>query len=283
MADKFTDSMRETESGQPEPVPGAVDVFGLGNLPERKSRREVIVYQDNPNAIQRHDDGSMTYKRFTMTAIGLVLPEEISGDEWEDVGQVIRDLDTSISWVIGDWALFAKREWDATASQIAERFGYETSTIETYTSICEAIPRLIRNQTAHFSHHRLVAKLENPNLQKAWLAYMGGLRLRVADARSDMALLVELEAYEAIECLYQAVDAKKRLSEFDRFKQKSKKLSSKPQKSDSYEMRQNWLEYIRVEEPKRAQMSPDQLERLADRYEWLGQHFLNEAKSIKGK
>jgi hypothetical protein len=279
MADKFNDSMTEVERGQSEPVPGAADVFGLSELQERRSRQVQVVYHEN--AIQRHDDGTMTYKRFTMTPVGLILPEKIEIDEWNDVGQVIRDLETSISWVIGDWALYAKREWNAMASEIAKAFGYETSTVETYVSICESIPRLIRNQTANFSHHRLVAKLGDRDLQATWLYYMGFFRLRIADAKVDMAHLVSYESEQAISLLIRAVEENKTINEFDEFKKRPTKKSSR--RDDPYEQRNNWLDYIRAEEPKRAFMSPDQLERLAERYEWLGKHFMDEAKSIKGK
>lgn len=243
--------------------------------------KEVVVYQDNPNAIQRHDDGTMTYKRFVMTPVGLVVPEDMTDDEWNDVGRVIRDLDTSISWVIGDWALYAKQQWKAMASEIAEAFGYETSTIETYASICENIPRLIRNQTAHFSHHRLVAKLGNQDLQVAWLAYLGHFKLRIADAKTEMALLVAHKPDAVLVRLAAAIENNVHLSDFDEFKKQLPKKNRR--RDDPYEMRNNWLEYLRIEEPKRASMTPDQLERLAERYELLGKHFLDEAKSIKGK
>lgn len=263
----------------PITLQGIVDT-AIGDGEPEVIEREVIKYTDNPNAIQRHDDGTMTYKRFTMTAVGLIVPDDTSGDEWNDVGHVIRDLDSSISWVIGDWALYAKRQWEATASQIAEAFGYETSTIETYTSICEAIPRLIRNQTAHFSHHRLVAKLSNRDLQVAWLRYMGHHKLRVVDAKADMAKLVVTDDSAAIHWLARAVDENKLLGEYNEFR--SKLTNHTPTaKDDPYELRNKWLDYIRAEEPKRAMMTPDQKERLAERYEWLGKHFLNEADNLK--
>lgn len=244
--------------------------------------REVVVYQADPNAIQRHDDGTMTYKRFRMTAVGLVVPEDVEEPEWEDVGHVIRDLESSISWIIGDWAAYANRNWNMTAAQIAERFGYEQSTVETYISICTAVPGLIRNQTATFSHHRLIAKLGSQALQTAWLHYMGALRLKVTEAKFDMALLVSCTEDEAIRWLYHALEHQARLIEFDYFKQKNPRLP-KTKRGDPYELRNNWLDYIRTEEPKRPNMTPDQLDRLADRYEWLGKHFLEEAQSIKRK
>lgn len=253
----------------------------IGDAEPEVVEREVVVYQDNPNAIQRHDDGTMTYKQFTMTPVGMVIPEHVEIEAWNDVGRVIRDLDTSISWVIGDWALYAKREWRATASEIAEAFGYETSTIETYVSICEAIPSLIRNQTAHFSHHRLVSKLGSRDLQQAWLAYMGHFKLRIADAKTEMALMVVYNTEQTINLIYRSLEIDVRLIEFDDIKKRLPKKT--PRSDDAYELRNDWLEYIRVEEPKRASMTPDQLERLAERYEWLGKHFLDEARSIKGK
>jgi len=159
MANKFTDSIEEAESGRSDTVPGAADVFGLGNLPERRSRqvveREVVVYQPDPNAIQRHDDGTMTYKRFTMTKVALIIPDDVTSDELFDVGQVVHGLHSSIQWIVGDLMNSMKRIWGDSYQRVAEQLGYEVKTVQEWASICRNVS--IRMETLSFGHHQLVA------------------------------------------------------------------------------------------------------------------------------
>jgi len=177
--------------------------------------KEVVVYQDNPNAIQRHDDGTMTYKRFTMTAVGMVIPEGIKEVEWEDVGAALKDLDSAISWNLGDWADYANKAWGKEYKAIALQFGYEPDTIKVYASIARSMPTLIRNQRVSFAHHRTISKLDDRDLQSAWLNYAAFHNLRVADMKRDMVFLVEHTSAQSVEWLYHAIQHEKRLGQFE--------------------------------------------------------------------
>src|ERR1041385_5820056 len=57
------------------------------------------------NAIVRRDDGAMVYKRFVMTATGMEIPDDTTGEEWQDFGAVVMALDSSIAWNVGDWEI----------------------------------------------------------------------------------------------------------------------------------------------------------------------------------
>lgn len=120
------------------------------------------------NALIPQANGHFVYKRFLMTPTGIEIPEDTTPEEWQDIGAVIKSLDSSISWIVGDWAVHANKQWGLTALQIAEMFSYEQSTIETYISVCTAIHGMIRNHTVSFGHHRLVAGLE-VNQQQEYL------------------------------------------------------------------------------------------------------------------
>lgn len=192
MANKFTDSIEEAESGRQETVPGAADVFGLGALPERRSRqvveKQVIVRDEND--IQRHEDGTMVYKRFTMTPVGLIVPEQVTIDELLEIEEVLENLETSVQWNIGDWYNCATDQnvWGRKYEiQPASEVEYKYQTLADYAWVARSIDFSIRNRKLSFSHHRLIAPL-TPELQALWLEYAStrSTGLKVSALKEDM-------------------------------------------------------------------------------------------------
>ena len=151
--------------------------------------KEVVIYQDNPNAIQRHEDGTMTYKRFTMTAVGLVVPEDVQPDELKDVAVVIRDLQTSIQWIVGDLINSMEFVWGQSYQNVAIELGYEVKTVKEWAYICRNLS--IRMDKLSFGHHQQVASMPS-DLQAQWLqwavensASITALRQAMADANKN--------------------------------------------------------------------------------------------------
>ncbi len=140
----------------------------IGDVQPEVVEREVVVYQPDPNAIQRHDDGSMTYKRFTMTKIGLHIPDDVTPDELMDVGQVIHGLQSSIQWIVGDLMNGMKRIYGDSYQRVATELGYEVKTVQEWASICRKVS--IRMEGLTFGHHQVVAPLE-PEYQEQWLQW----------------------------------------------------------------------------------------------------------------
>lgn len=114
------------------------------------------------SAITVTDDGSITFAGYTITPTGLTLPDDISQDEWRNVGKVITNgLESSVSWAIGDWAEKANKLWEWTYEQIAQEIGYPIETLMTYASVCRKYPTSIRNRDVTFGHHRAVINRED--------------------------------------------------------------------------------------------------------------------------
>lgn len=57
------------------------------------------------------DDGRIQIGVFTMTPTRLVAGGQASLEEWQRIGDVLRRLDASIQWLIGDWFVYAERVW----------------------------------------------------------------------------------------------------------------------------------------------------------------------------
>lgn len=142
----------------------------LDDVQQYTEPREPQVIEIIPeNALVQHEDGSIEYKRFRLTRIGLILPEDTTQEEWQDVGTLVKNIESSVSWLVADWAGFANLVWGYSYEDIGAHFGYEPETLMSYVSIARAIPTLIRNQGLSFSHHRLVANLDEDN-QRFWLS-----------------------------------------------------------------------------------------------------------------
>lgn len=156
----------------------------IGDVQPEVIEREVIVYQDNPDAIQRHSDGSMTYKRFTMTPTGLVVPEDVQSDELVDVAKVIIGLQSSIQWIVGDLMNSMKRMWGDSYQRVAAQLGYEVKTVQEWSSICRKVS--IRMEALKFGHHQLVAPLE-PDMQWQFLKWAADNSASVSALRKAIA------------------------------------------------------------------------------------------------
>lgn len=154
---------------------------------------EVIRYEDNPNAIQRHADDILTYKRFVMTPVGLIAPDDATVDELIEIEGVLENLETSIQWNIGDWYNRAKQQnvWGRMYElQPTKEVEYKYQTLADYAWVAGAIDFSIRNRKLSFSHHRQIAPLI-PELQVLWLEYAAtrSTKLKLSALKEDMKLL----------------------------------------------------------------------------------------------
>lgn len=129
-----------------------------------------------------HQDGNISYKRFTISRVGLVIPEDASGEEMAEIGIILRDIESAVQWCIGDWAKYLTNRFDVSYEELGKQFGYTVETLYSYASVCDAIPILIRNQGVSFSHHRLVTKMK-PREQRKWLALAAKNEWKVAEFR----------------------------------------------------------------------------------------------------
>lgn len=168
MGDKFAAAL-DDDGAQPVAV-SAATVFGGGAM---LPRRDVI---------KREPNGSMTYKRATMTAVGLVMPDDMTDEELIEIGQMLRGMESSIQWLIGDWLNRAERVWGQVYEDVPE---YSYGTLRTYASVARSVQLSIRIDKLSFAHHQLVAALE-PEQQREWLRYAAENGLSVAQMRAAM-------------------------------------------------------------------------------------------------
>lgn len=168
MGDKFAAAL-DDDGAQPVAV-SAATVFGGGAM---LPRRDVI---------KREADGTLTYKRTTMTAVGLVMPDDMTEDELRELGQVLLGMESSIQWLLGDWLNRADRVWGRIYDDVPE---YSYQTLRDYAYVARNVELSIRNRQLSFMHHRLVAAL-SPDDQRGWLEWAEQNQASIAQMRKAM-------------------------------------------------------------------------------------------------
>ena len=114
-------------------------------------------------------DIELTEKGFTKTA-WIVPDDEISFEQWSEMGAKLQQIDASLPWWIGDWLNYGEWAWGEDYAQAIEATGMEVSRLNNYKWIAGKIDRENRREFLSWSHHRAVAALPD-NEQKKWLDY----------------------------------------------------------------------------------------------------------------
>ncbi len=144
------------------------------------------------------DDGNYIYKRFTMTPVGLIAPDDVTTDELLEIEGVLENLETSVQWNIGDWYNYATEQnvWGRKYElQPVTEVEYQYQTLADYAWVARSIHFSIRNRKLSFSHHRLIAPLA-VDLQILWLEYAATrtVKLKHGGLKEDMKRLATLSS-----------------------------------------------------------------------------------------
>lgn len=102
---------------------------------------------------------------------GLELVRQPSFEEWDALGCWLRAANTSLPWLVGDWANLGSSIFGEQASQgfdVEEATGWTPTTIGVYAWVCKSIPPERRRADLSFAHHQVLAALDGPE-QTKWL------------------------------------------------------------------------------------------------------------------
>ncbi len=160
-------------------------------------------------------DGVTWVGNIGMSQTGLVIPQDITNDEWVAFYSVISNVKQSIQFIIGDWFAYGADKFKHSYAQIAEATGYKESTVETFASVCRNVPRLTRVNSLGFSHHRVVSTLA-PNRQIEALNHAVENQLSARDLQQYLTEKKSRKSgvKKAVKIVYNVIDKK----EFNRAK-----------------------------------------------------------------
>lgn len=119
------------------------------------------------------ENGSMIdLGRCQLTPVGLRLPDDLSHEEWVDVGQQLFQIEGSLQWMIGDWLAFAERKQYGEAKAIAHKLGKNPGTLHNWAWVSRELsdPATRYESLSHTHHLTVVSLVSNAAERAEWLA-----------------------------------------------------------------------------------------------------------------
>lgn len=104
----------------------------------------------------------------SITPVGMVLPNDITLDEMEALGQALGGAHESLKFAVGDWMRYCEDIFPEEAAQLSESLGLSPAQRMQYIRVSRDVPIDRRLFGLTWSHHRSVAPLEAKD-QTYWL------------------------------------------------------------------------------------------------------------------
>jgi hypothetical protein len=118
---------------------------------------------DTPSVLEKN------HAKFTLTPRGIEFHDDLSFEEWEQLGEKLGDTERSIGFMIGDWINYAESKWGEKYNEAIAATGLEYQTLADYAWVAKRVSFSARAENLPFRHHRVVAKLKDSEEQKHWL------------------------------------------------------------------------------------------------------------------
>jgi hypothetical protein len=126
-----------------------------------------------------------------MEDTGMVFSDDqMSYDEWASVGKHLQKAAGSINWWLGDWLAFGESHYGESYTQAVETTGLTAGHLSVCKWVSQRYQPYERNKFVSWSHHRIVAHLENPDIRDQFL------QKAALEKWSAATLTKEVKAYE---------------------------------------------------------------------------------------
>lgn len=132
---------------------------------------------------------------FYLTTTGLTVAQgqKPTFEQWEQLGAFLQWMETSLSWVIGDWLTYGEKYFAEKFAQAITMTGHKAGTIDQYRWVAERVAPANRDPDLSFSHHREVADLA-PKEQRRMLKKAKRESWNVQELRAALGVEKEDEA-----------------------------------------------------------------------------------------
>ena len=119
------------------------------------------------SVVVRKQDG-LALEGCEVSVTGLTIAEGLPLEKWMECGQLLRQVNGSIQWWLGDWLRHGERKYGEAYSQALEATEYDYQTVADAAWVAGKIQFSRRRENLSWSHHKEVAALEPPD-QDAFL------------------------------------------------------------------------------------------------------------------
>jgi hypothetical protein len=132
-----------------------------------------------------------------LTATGMVLPSDLTFEDWQDVGPVLLSFEahaeralTVVRWAIADWLRYGEHRFGEKYAQAVEVTGLSETRLMTLNWLADKVPSSRRREDLTIEHHVAVAALPAPqqeSLLKDAAAHGWSVRWLKSQARDQEA------------------------------------------------------------------------------------------------
>ena len=112
---------------------------------------------------------AITDPKFTITPTGLQFHQELSYDEWDDLGKKLAPIGKSIGFIIGDWINFGETTYGDKYKEALASTGIAYQTLANYSYVARKVEFSLRKENLDWYQHATVAKLKTPEEKQHWL------------------------------------------------------------------------------------------------------------------
>src|SRR5207302_3471319 len=106
--------------------------------------------------------------KFTIRETGIDFCDELTFDEWEQLGARLSRVGKCIGLIIGDWINYGEKRYGQTYVEALKRTGFDYGTLRDFAYVARSVALSCRHDNLGFEHHKVVAKLP-PEDQRQWL------------------------------------------------------------------------------------------------------------------
>ena len=135
------------------------------------------------NKLTKHADSDLAFPSCEISPVGLAIPENLTFEKWQQIGETLRKIEGSRLWWFGDWCNFGERKYGEKYTQALEAGDYERGTLRNAAWVASKVGISHRCDNLSWSHHREVADLD-PNDQGRWLDRAGKENLPSRELRA---------------------------------------------------------------------------------------------------
>lgn len=109
--------------------------------------------------------------KFTVSAAGIEFHDDLTFEEWSEIGEEIARAGRSLGFLIGDWINYgeSRKDYGDKYAEALKATGFDYGTLRNYSNVARRVKLSLRNDNLSWEHHRKVAPLKDEAQQKKWL------------------------------------------------------------------------------------------------------------------
>jgi hypothetical protein len=107
--------------------------------------------------------------KFSITPTGIQFNEELSFDEWNNLGEKLAPIARSIGFIIGDWINYGEARYGAKYDEALARTGLAYKTLRNLAYVSRKVELSLRKDNLDWYKHETVAKLKTDDEKRHWL------------------------------------------------------------------------------------------------------------------